>query len=338
MNTKQKIGRACMIVGILLILGALALLGYNQWDANRADKASQDALGKLEETLTETIEDKTKDEEPVVQPELDPEQEMKQLRVIRRLKETQSVELAATFMGAHALPEEYRGRREAYIRLLCQEMIPRAAREGLAEFCDVFCETGVFTAEESRTILEAGLRHGLRPKVHADEIDAIGGSQLAGEMGAVSAEHLIVCPSEGIRSLARGGTVACCLPATSFYLGADYAPVRDMVNAGVPVAVATDFNPGSCPGSSLQLAMNIACLKYRMTPEAVLTAVTLNGAAAIGRADRIGSLEPGKQADLLLWDAPDLDYICYRFGSNLVHTVMKKGRLVGVTEQQEETT
>lgn len=260
---------------------------------------------------------------------LDPEQEMKQLRVIRRLKETQPVELAATFMGAHALPEEYRGRREAYIRLLCQEMIPRAAREGLAEFCDVFCETGVFTAEETRTILEAGLRHGLRPKVHADEIDAIGGSQLAGEMGAVSAEHLIVCPPEGIRSLARGGTVACCLPATSFYLGADYAPVRDMVNAGVPVAVATDFNPGSCPGSSLQLAMNIAYLKYRMTPEEVLTAVTLNGAAAIGRADRIGSLEPGKQADLLLWDAPDLDYVCYRFGSNLVHTVMKKGRLVG---------
>ena len=123
--------------------------------------------------------------------------------------------------------------------------------------------------------------------------------------------------------------MACCLPATSFYLGADYAPVRDMVNAGVPVAVATDFNPGSCPGSSLQLAMNIACLKYRMTPEEVLTAVTLNGAAAIGRADRIGSLEPGKQADLLLWDAPDLDYVCYRFGSNLVHTVMKKGRLVG---------
>lgn len=268
---------------------------------------------------------------------LDPEQEMKQLRVIRRLKETQPVELAATFMGAHALPEEYRGRREAYIRLLCQEMIPRAAREGLAEFCDVFCETGVFTAEESRTILEAGLGCGLAPKVHADEIDAIGGSQLAGEMGAVSAEHLIVCPPEGIRSLARGGTVACCLPATSFYLGADYAPVRDMVNAGVPVAVATDFNPGSCPGSNLQLAMNIACLKYRMSPEEVLTAVTLNGAAAIGRADRIGSLEPGKQADLLLWDAPDLDYVCYRFGSNLVHTVMKKGRLVGVTEQQEET-
>ncbi|QUO33811.1 imidazolonepropionase [Clostridiaceae bacterium Marseille-Q4149] len=259
---------------------------------------------------------------------LEPEQEYKQLRVIRRLNETQPVELAATFMGAHALPEEYRERREDYIRLLCREMIPCAAREGLAEFCDVFCEEGVFTARESRTILEAGLAHGLRPKVHADEIAAIGGSQLAGEIGAISAEHLIVCPPEGIRSLAAGGAVACCLPATSFYLGAAYAPAREMIGAGVPVAVATDFNPGSCPGSSLQLAMNIACLKYRMTPEEVLTAVTLNAAAAIGRADRIGSLEPGKQADLLLWNAPDLDYVCYRFGSNLVGTVMKKGQIV----------
>ena len=259
---------------------------------------------------------------------LEPEQEYKQLRVIRRLNETQPVELAATFMGAHALPEEYRERREDYIRLLCREMIPCAAREGLAEFCDVFCEEGVFTARESRTILEAGLAHGLRPKVHADEIAAIGGSQLAGDIGAISAEHLIVCPPEGIRSLAAGGAVACCLPATSFYLGAAYAPAREMIRAGVPVAVATDFNPGSCPGSSLQLAMNIACLKYRMTPEEVLTAVTLNAAAAIGRADRIGSLEPGKQADLLLWNAPDLDYVCYRFGSNLVGTVMKKGQIV----------
>lgn len=260
---------------------------------------------------------------------LTPEEEYKQLRVIRRLNETQPVELVATFMGAHALPEEYKQRREDYIRLLTEEMIPAVAQEGLAEFCDVFCEKGVFSAEESRRILEAGIRHGLRPKVHADEIEAIGGSQLAGELGAISAEHLIVCPPEGIAALAAGGTVACCLPATSFYLGAAYAPARDMIAAGVPVAVATDFNPGSCPGSSLQLAMNIACLKYRMTPEEVLTAVTLNAAAAIGRAERIGSIESGKQADLLLWDAPDLDYICYRFGSNLVHTVIKRGRIIG---------
>ena len=259
---------------------------------------------------------------------LDPEQEMKQLRVIRRLKETQSVELAATFMGAHALPEEYRGRREAYIRLLCQEMIPRAAREGLAEFCDVFCETGVFTAEESRTILEAGLRHGLRPKVHADEIDAIGGSQLAGEMGAVSAEHLIVCPPAGIEAMAKGGVIACLLPATSFNLGAVFAPARDMVNAGVPVAMATDFNPGSCPCLNMQFVINLGCLKYRLTPEEVLTAVTLNGAAAIDMADKVGTVEAGKLGDLVIWDAPDLDYICYRFGSNLAKKVIKRGRVM----------
>ena len=256
---------------------------------------------------------------------LDQETELKQLRVIRRLNETQPVDLAATFLGAHALPTEYQNDREAYLRLLCGTVIPRVAEEGLAEFCDVFCETGVFTAEESRRILEAGKRHGLIPKIHADEIDPIGGSQLTKEVGAISAEHLIVCPTEGIDAMAEAGTVACCLPATSFYLGSTYAPVRDMIRAGVPVALASDFNPGSCPSLNLQFVMNLGCLRYKMTPEEVLTAVTLNGAAAINRADSIGSLEPGKKADLVIWDAPDLDYICYRMGSNLAEIVIKDG-------------
>ena len=256
---------------------------------------------------------------------LDQETELKQLRVIRRLNETQPVDLAATFLGAHALPTEYQNDREAYLRLLCGTVIPRVAEEGLAEFCDVFCETGVFTAEESRRILEAGKRHGLIPKIHADEIDPIGGSQLTKEVGAISAEHLIVCPTEGIAAMAEAGTVACCLPATSFYLGSTYAPVRDMIRAGVPVALASDFNPGSCPSLNLQFVMNLGCLRYKMTPEEVLTAVTLNGAAAINRADSIGSLEPGKKADLVIWDAPDLDYICYRMGSNLAEIVIKDG-------------
>ena len=256
---------------------------------------------------------------------LDLETELKQLRVIRRLQMAQPVDLAATFLGAHALPPEYKEDREGYLRLLCEEVIPKVAEEGLAEFCDVFCETGVFTAEESRRILEAGKRYGLRPKIHADEIDAIGGSQLTREVGAISAEHLIVCPPDGIRAMAEAGTVACCLPATSFYLGSTYAPVRDMISAGVPVALATDFNPGSCPSLNIQFVMNLGCLRYRMTPEEVLTAVTLNAAAAIGRADRIGSLEKGKQADLVIWEAPDLDYICYRMGSNLAETVIKNG-------------
>lgn len=261
---------------------------------------------------------------------LAPEDEYKQLRAIRRLNETQPVELVPTFLGAHAVPEEYKNDREAYIRLLCEEMIPTVAKENLAEFCDVFCESGVFTAEESRVILEAGKKYGLTPKIHADEIDPIGGSQLAGEIGAITAEHLIVCPADGIASMAKGGTIACLLPATSFYLGATFAPARDMIDAGVAVAVATDYNPGSCPSSNLQMAMNIACLKYRLTPEEVLTAATLNGAAGIRRADKVGSVEVGKQGDLLIWDALDLDYICYRFGANLVDTVIKKGEIVHI--------
>jgi len=256
---------------------------------------------------------------------LSTKQELKALRVIRDLNETYPMDVAATFMGAHAVPTEYKEDREAYIRILCEEMIPAVAQQGIAQFCDVFCETGVFTAEESRTILEAGKRYGLIPKIHADEIDPIGGSVLAGEIGAVSAEHLIVCPPEGIASMAKGGTVACLLPATSFYLGASFAPARDMVNAGVPVALASDFNPGSCPCLNLQLVMNLGCLKYKLTPEEVLTGVTLNAATAIGMADRVGSIEPGKQADLVVWDAPDLDYICYRMGSNLAKTVIKRG-------------
>ncbi len=258
---------------------------------------------------------------------LDQETELKQLRVIRDLNEAHPIDLAATFLGAHALPPEYKEDREGYLRLLCDTVIPKVAEEKLAEFCDVFCETGVFTAEESKRILEAGKRYGLIPKIHADEIDPIGGSQLTAEVDAISAEHLIVCPPEGIAAMAKAGTVACCLPATSFYLGSTYAPVRDMIRAGVPVALASDFNPGSCPSLNLQFVMNLGCLRYKMTPEEVLTAVTLNGAAAIGRADQIGSLEPGKQADLVIWDAPDLDYICYRMGSNLAGTVIKNGKV-----------
>ena len=259
---------------------------------------------------------------------LDRETELKQLRVIRRLGEEHCMDVRSTFLGAHALPEDYKDDREAYIRFLCEEMIPEVAREGLADYCDVFCEKGVFTAEESRVILEAGKQHGLTPKIHADEIEAIGGSELTADVKAISAEHLIVCQPSGIKALAEGGTIACLLPATSFYLGATYAPARDMINAGVPVAAATDFNPGSCPSLNIQLVMNLACLKYRMTPEEMLTAVTLNAAAAIGLAEKVGSVEPGKQADLVLWNAPDLDYLGYRMGSNLVNTVIKNGNIV----------
>lgn len=254
---------------------------------------------------------------------LETETELRQLRVIRQLGQQCSMDLAATLLGAHALPPEYQADREGYLRLLCEEMIPRAAAEGLARFCDVFCEEGVFTVEEARRILLAGKAHGLLPKLHADEIHPIGGSQLAGELGAVSAEHLIVCPEEGMDSMARSGVIACLLPCTSLYLGASFAPARRLVEKGVAIAIATDFNPGSCPCLNLQLAMSLGCLYYRLTPEEVLTAVTLNGAAAMGLAGRLGSVEPGKQCDLALWDAPDLNYLCYRMGSNLCTSVIK---------------
>ena len=254
--------------------------------------------------------------------------ELKELRVIRDLNERHPMDIVATFMGAHLVPAEYKANRAEYIRLVCEEMMPAVKEQGIAQFCDVFCEADTFTVEESRQVLEAGLKYGLRPKIHADEIEAIGGSQLAGELGAISAEHLIVCPPEGIESMAKGGVIACLLPATSFNLGSTFAPARDMVKAGVPVAMATDFNPGSCPCLNLQFVINLGCLKYKLTPEEVLTAVTLNGAAAIDMADKVGSVEVGKQGDLVIWDAPDLDYICYRVGSNLADTVIKRGVIV----------
>ena len=256
------------------------------------------------------------------------EHELKALQVIKNLNERHAMAIVPPFMGAHLVPKEYKENRKEYIRLVCEEMMPLVAKQGIAKFNDVFCEADTFDVDEARQVLEAGLKYGLRPKIHADEIEAIGGSVLAGEIGAISAEHLIVCPPEGIESLAKGGVIACLLPATSFNLGATFAPARDMVNAGVPVAMATDFNPGSCPCLNLQFVINLGCLKYRLTPEEVLTAVTLNGAAAIDMADKVGSVEPGKQGDLVIWDAPDLDYICYRLGSNLVKTVIKRGEVI----------
>ena len=253
------------------------------------------------------------------------EQELKLLRVIKALGDSHPMDVVPTFMGAHLVPAEYKGDSEGYVSLVCDEMIPAVAAQGIAKFCDVFCEADTFTADESRRILEAGKRYGLRPKIHADEIKPIGGSELAGEIGAISAEHLIVCQPSGIESMAKGGVIACLLPATSFNLGSVFAPARDMINAGVPVAMASDFNPGSCPCLNLQFVINLGCLKYKMTPEEVLTAVTLNAAAAIDMADKVGTVEPGKQADLVIWDAPNLAYICYRVGSNLAKTVIKRG-------------
>ena len=295
---------------------------------NTREASLEELMDKAEKALDEMLKFGTTTCEAKSGYGLNLEHELKQLKVVRELNRRHPIDLISTFLGAHAIPVDYKKEREEFIRQICEDMIPIIAEEKLAQFCDVFCETGVFTVEEARRILETGKKYGLIPKIHADEIEAIGGSQLAGNIGAISAEHLIVCPLEGIEQMAKGGTIACLLPATSFYLGANYAPAREMIQRGVPVAMATDFNPGSCPCLNLQLVINLGCLKYRMTPEEVLTAVTLNAAAAIGVADRIGTIEIGKKGDLILWEAPDLDYICYRLGSDLVRNVVKAGKKI----------
>lgn len=259
---------------------------------------------------------------------LDMENELKMLEVIKALGEKHPMDVVPTFMGAHAIPPEYEGRGDEYIEMLCSEVIPEVRKRGLAEFCDVFCEDSVFNAEQSRKYMEKAREYGFELKIHADEIEDIGGSRLAGELEAVSAEHLIAAGESGMDSMAAGGTTAMLLPATSFYLGKTYAPARTMIDKGIPVAIASDFNPGSCPSLNLQLAVNLGYLRYKMTPEEILTAVTINPACAINRGDLVGTIEEGKQADIVIWDAPDFEMLCYRFGSNLADKIIKKGELI----------
>lgn len=259
---------------------------------------------------------------------LDLDTEVKMLEVLKKLNQDHPMDIVSTFMGAHAIPEEYKDRGDAFIDMVCEEMLPYVKERGLADYADVFTEDSVFNYEQSKKYLEKAKELGFGLKIHADEIEAIGGSVLAGEMGAASCEHLIAINDEGLASMAKGGVTAMCLPATSFYLGAEFAPARKMIELGIPVATASDFNPGSCPSLNLQFVMNLACIKYRMLPEEVLTAVTINPACAIGKGDLVGTLEAGKQGDLVIWDAPDMDMLCYRFGSNLALQVIKKGMLV----------
>ena len=259
---------------------------------------------------------------------LDVENELKQLRVIRRLNEAHAMDVVPTCMAAHAVPPEFAGRTDAYVDYVCQAILPRVADERLARYCDVFCETGVFSVAQSRRVLETARALGLGLKIHADEIDAFGGAQLAGELGAVSAEHLIATDESGIAALSAGGVTACLLPQTSLYLGKHFARAREMIAQNVAVAIASDFNPGSCPSLNLQLSANLAYLRYRMTPEETLSALTLNAACAIGLGERVGSIEPGKQADLTLWNADGMEMLCYRMGTNQVKAVVKRGKVL----------
>lgn len=254
--------------------------------------------------------------------------EIKTLEVIKELNETHPMDVVATFMGAHAVPPEYKGNADGYMEFLCKELLPLVKEKNLADYVDIFCEEGVFDVEESRKYLEAAKNLGFGLKIHTDEIVELGGSMLAGQLQVTSAEHLIAIGEIGLASLLQGGVIAMVLPGTSFYLDKNFAPVRKMIEMDIPVAMGSDFNPGSCPSMNLQLIMNLGYLKYKMTPEEILTAVTVNAACAIGREAQIGTLEPGKKADLVIWDAPDMEMLCYRFGSNLAIQTIKEGILV----------
>ncbi len=256
------------------------------------------------------------------------ETERKQLLVAKKLQETHDVDVVSTFMGAHAVPKEFKSNEEAFVDLIIREMLPKVADEQLAEFNDVFCEHGVFTPEQSRRILQAGKALGLLPKIHADEIEPYDGAELAAEVGAISAEHLLVASDSGIVDMAKAGTIAVLLPGTAFFLRAPFARGRLMIDSGVPVAISTDFNPGSSPTINLQFIMNLACMNMGMTMEEVITATTLNAACAINRGHVIGSIEAGKQADIVILDVENYQQMQYFYGMNHVHTVIKKGEVV----------
>ncbi len=259
---------------------------------------------------------------------LDTENELKMLRVIGRVASDTPLDIVATFLGAHAVPERYKSDPDAFVTLLIDEMLPRVKEQGIARFCDVFCETGVFTIEQSRRLLKAAQAMGLGVKIHADEVNDLGGAGLAAELGACSADHLLAAGTANIQAMAQAGVVATLLPATAYSLRKNYARARLMIETNVPVALATDCNPGSSFTESMQFVIGLAVLNMHMTPAEALTGATLNSAYAINMADKVGSLDKGKQADFLLLDGDSPVILAYHAGATSVVDVYKKGQKI----------
>jgi imidazolonepropionase len=260
---------------------------------------------------------------------LNTEDELKMLRVIRKLKETSPLTIVATFLGAHAVPLEYKGRQGEYVDLIINEMIPAVAAEDLADYIDVFCDKGFFTTEETERILMAGIKYGLRPKIHANELDFSGGVQVGVKYNALSVDHLEYTGNEEIAALLDAETMPTLLPGASFFLGLIYAPARKMIDAGLPVALASDFNPGSSPSGNMQLILSMGCIKYRMTPEEAINATTLNSAYAMGLSEEMGSIAIGKRANVFITrPIPTYAFMPYAYGSNKVGTTILNGRVI----------
>lgn len=261
------------------------------------------------------------------------ESELKMLRVIRRLQRELPATVKATFLGAHAVGRAFKGRQAEYVEHVCREMIPAVAEQGIAEFVDVFCDRGFFTPEETAQILECGKRYGLRPKIHANELASSGGVQVGIEYGALSVDHLEEANEQDILDLAASGTMPTVLPGASFFSNLPFAPARRMIDAGLPVAVASDCNPGSSPSGNMKMLWSLACIKMRLTPEEALSALTINGAAALGLSADRGAVSVGRRADLVVSKpVPSLAYLPYSFGEELVERVIINGKTVCINE------
>jgi len=254
--------------------------------------------------------------------------ELKMLRVIKKLKKRSPLTITATFLGAHAVPQEYKGKQSEYVDLIINEMIPLVASEELADYIDVFCDRGFFTVEETERMLMAGMKYSLRPKIHANELDFSGGIQVGVKYNALSVDHLEYTGDDEINSLLNTETMPTLLPGAAFFLGMPYAPARKMINAGLPLALASDFNPGSSPSGNMQLILSMGCINYKMLPEEAINAVTINGAYAMGVSDELGSIAVGKKANVFITKPiPSVEYLPYAFGSNKVETVIINGKI-----------
>ncbi len=257
------------------------------------------------------------------------ESELKILRVIRQLKTMTNATIKATFLGAHAIPIDYKNDREAYIQLIIKEMLPQIAAEGLAEYIDVFCEKVAFSVEETERIIEAGLKFGLKPKIHTNQFNCMGGIQASVRHGAISVDHLEVVNEEEIDCLRQANTIATLLPSAPFFINDHFPPARKLLDAGLAIALATDYNPGSTPSGRMPFVLSLACIKMRMTPEEVINAATINGAAALELWNDYGSIAQGKVANVFISKKiPSIAYLPYAFGSDLVDKVILKGKLI----------
>ncbi|MGE0091760.1 MAG: imidazolonepropionase [Bacteroidales bacterium] len=262
---------------------------------------------------------------------LTPEDEIKMLRVAKRIGEETPLTVKRTFLGAHAVPERYKGRREEYVNEIINEMIPVIAAEELADYIDVFTEEGFFSVEDTDRIFNAGIKYGLRPKIHANQMSFSGGVQVAAKYGAISADHLEFTAKEEFEALKKSGTIATLLPGSTFFLEMEYAPARGMINYGLPIAIATNYNPGSSPSGDMKFMMALACLKMKLTPEEAINAATINGAFAMNLGESHGSIAVGKKANLLITkEIPSYEFIPYAFTTPLVDTLVMNGKVIGM--------